>query len=53
VKTVQKVRRTVSRAVRECVAGGTPATEMISAMRGVDHLGVIFLRAGEPDERRT
>ena len=52
VKTVEKVRRSVSRTIRECVAEGTPAAEMITAMRGVDRLGVIFLRAGEPEDRR-
>ena len=51
-KTVEKVRRAVSRAIRECVAAGTPAAEMITAMRGVDRLGVIFLRVGEPEDRR-
>lgn len=52
MKTVEKVRRAVSRAIRECVAAGTPAAEMITALRGVDRLGVIFLRSGEPVERR-
>lgn len=52
VKTVEKVRRAVSRAIGECVTAGTPPAEMISAMRGVDHLGVILLRAGHPEGRR-
>lgn len=52
MNTVEKVRRAVSRAIRGCVASGTPATEMITAMRGVDRLGVIFLRASEPEGRR-
>jgi hypothetical protein len=52
VRTVEKVRLAVSRTIRECVAAGTPAAEMITALRGVDRLGVIFLRADEPDERR-
>jgi hypothetical protein len=52
VKTVQKVRRAVSQTIRECVATGSSAAEMITAMRGVDRLGVIFLRAGGPEERR-
>jgi hypothetical protein len=52
VKTVEKVRRSVSRTIRECVVVGTPAAEMITAMRGVDRLGVMFLRAGEPEDRR-
>ena len=51
-KTVERVRRAVSRAIRECVASGTLAAEMLTAMRGVDRLGVIFLRASEPEDRR-
>jgi hypothetical protein len=52
VKTVEKVRWAVSRAIRECVVAGTPAAEMISAMRGMHPVGVIFLRADEPEDRR-
>jgi hypothetical protein len=52
VETVEKVRRAVSHAIGECVAAGTPAAEMVTAMRGVAHLGLIFLRPGEPEDRR-
>jgi hypothetical protein len=52
VKTVQKVRRAVSPTIRECVTTGTRAAEMITAIRGGGQLGVIFLRTGEPEDRR-
>lgn len=52
MKADEKARRAVSSTIRECVAAGTPAAEMITAMRAVDRLGVILLRAGEPEERR-